>query len=345
MGASIGRIVLAALGLLVVIAVAFWAGRTVVEPPLTAVPEPRPSTYRARQGTISDTQPFTVDARWAQVGSIASGGAGTVTSISPAGVVRTGDVVALIDERPVVVVDSEVPFFREMMPGTRGRDVEAFQRHLVREGHFEGDPDGVFGSVTADAVRSWQRALGMAEDGVVALGDVTAIPADEVRVRPSSTVGDLVGPGDPLAELLSPRPEFEIVEQGDQVGDLVTGAEVEITGPRARWPGAIGTITTAENEFVRIEVTAPGGGAPCGRCADVPIVGTARYPAVVSIVPEVSGIVVPTSAIESLPDGSTAVVDASGTEVSVVVVQATDGLAVVEGIEEGTEVMLPGPDS
>ena len=342
---SFGRLVAAALVLVGVAAGAYWAGRTVVEPPLTQVPEPRPATYQARRGTIADTQPFTVESRWPRTGSIRAGREGTVTSISRPGVKRAGDVVALVDEQPVVLVRSEVPFFRDLGPGARGRDVAALQRHLARQGSYGGKPDGVFGSETEAAVRSWQRAAGVADDGVVALGDVAALPDAEVRTRPSAAVGDLVAPGDVLVDLLSERPEFSIVTQADRAADLVTGAGVEIRAPDAVWQGVIGEIIPSENDLLVVDVTAPGGGAPCGRCAQVPIVGTARYPSIVSIVAEVTGVVVPTSAIKSLPDGTTAVIGAGGAELPVEVVEAIDGLAVVEGIEEGTEVMLPGPDS
>ncbi|RIL07505.1 MAG: hypothetical protein DCC71_02875 [Proteobacteria bacterium] len=49
----------------------------------------------------------------------------------------------------------------------RGRDVDAVQRALAREGFDPGRPDGVFGPRTAGAVARFQRARGLVVDGEV----------------------------------------------------------------------------------------------------------------------------------------------------------------------------------
>lgn len=336
------RVGISALALAAVASVAYWAGRTVVNPPLAAVPVPQPALYEAQVGTIGDTQPLTVEARWPAVGAITVVRAGTVTSAPKAGSFDAGDVAALVDERPIVVVESDVPFFRDMREGASGRDVLALQRHLAGEGFYEGEADGLFGSGTASAVRAWQVARGFEADGVVGLGDVTAISGDRAKIRPSIRVGDIVSPGDVLAEVLARRPAFSINVEADAGVDLASGTDIEIRASGRVWGGVIGAVSPGENDSTRIEVIGRAGRSPCGaRCSDVPLDGITRYPASAVVVPEVSGVVVPTSAIVSLPDGSAVVSDAGGRERPVEIVASIDGLAVVEGIDAGTEVRLP----
>jgi peptidoglycan hydrolase-like protein with peptidoglycan-binding domain len=71
---------------------------------------------------------------------------------------------------------------RELAQGMSGSDVSALQTRLQRFG-FSGAVDGVFGTVTAAAVGSFQSGTGLAATGVAdkqtlaALGfDVSGIP-------------------------------------------------------------------------------------------------------------------------------------------------------------------------
>ena len=51
--------------------------------------------------------------------------------------------------------------------GSRGEEVRKIQTVLQREGYYKGAIDGIFGSGTETAVRAYQRAKGLAVDGVV----------------------------------------------------------------------------------------------------------------------------------------------------------------------------------
>jgi hypothetical protein len=55
--------------------------------------------------------------------------------------------------------------FRFPLP--RGEDVRQVQLALLRAGEAPGEPDGVFGPRTAEAVRRFQRRLGLPAEGVV----------------------------------------------------------------------------------------------------------------------------------------------------------------------------------
>ena len=50
--------------------------------------------------------------------------------------------------------------------GMRGAETALLQLGLSRAGEYRGLPDGIFGPVTENAVRAFQRREGLAEDGI-----------------------------------------------------------------------------------------------------------------------------------------------------------------------------------
>lgn len=62
--------------------------------------------------------------------------------------------------------------------GDRGSEVALVQRQLISLGLLDGEPDGVFGSATQAAVKTFQRREGLTADGVVGvatLGHLSAV--------------------------------------------------------------------------------------------------------------------------------------------------------------------------
>ena len=50
--------------------------------------------------------------------------------------------------------------------GSRGEEVRQIQKVLKREGYYKGNVDGIYGTGTKNAVRNFQRAVGIAVDGI-----------------------------------------------------------------------------------------------------------------------------------------------------------------------------------
>jgi 3D (Asp-Asp-Asp) domain-containing protein len=54
-----------------------------------------------------------------------------------------------------------------IMLGARGDEVRIIQKHLVDGGFYAGDVDGIFGPITAKAVKEFQRSVNLTVNGIV----------------------------------------------------------------------------------------------------------------------------------------------------------------------------------
>jgi peptidoglycan hydrolase-like protein with peptidoglycan-binding domain len=77
----------------------------------------------------------------------------------------------------------------DIKPGEKGDGVACLQRALQRLGYYAGDPDGVNGDTTVEAVKSFQSSAKLNADGVG--GPVTLAALD---IWSGVTIGDLVIP-------------------------------------------------------------------------------------------------------------------------------------------------------
>lgn len=87
--------------------------------------------------------------------------------------VSSGDVLAVVSGRPVIVLTGGVPAYRDLRPGDEGEDVRQFQQALAGLGH-EIAVDGVFGEQTKAAVRWLYDRAGFQVPSTTGLGE----PAD-----------------------------------------------------------------------------------------------------------------------------------------------------------------------
>jgi hypothetical protein len=305
-------------------------------------PESSSATYTAREGELSRSIPFSVDAEWVSVSSLRSAEAGIVTRLPVDPEVREGDTIISIDERAVVAVASPVPFFREMSVGNTGRDVLALEEFLVRAGLLAVEADQRFDLATSDAVATWQSNLGVPATGIVESGDVTALPSPgPFPVRAIVDLGVPVDAGDVIAEVLESTPRVSVTVAIDELESIPPSAEVVVQRAGDEpWTGRLGGSKRTNDglALIMIEPTeSPICDAPCDV---VPIAGAARLSAEIVIQRPIVGVVVPTSAIRHDAAGATSVRTPTG-EVAVSVVTSVDGLAIIDGIPEGTEVVLP----
>jgi hypothetical protein len=124
---------------------------------------------------------------------------GTITALPAVGTeIAIGQSLYEVDGRPVIAVGGDRPFWRELALGMDdGADVRQLEQALADLG-FGADVtiDDEFTWATAAAVEAWQEALGLAETGVVQLGDIVAINAGSVRISTiTARLGDQAGAG------------------------------------------------------------------------------------------------------------------------------------------------------
>jgi peptidoglycan hydrolase-like protein with peptidoglycan-binding domain len=138
------------------------------------------STAAVERRDLVERETFDGSLGFADEHALASARPGTITWIAEEGsTIRLGDPLYEVDERPVSLLFGELPAYRSLSSGLEGRDVRQLQRNLLAMGFDAGgdlEASGEFDADTAEAVRDWQRDLGLQRTGVVELGDVVFEP-------------------------------------------------------------------------------------------------------------------------------------------------------------------------
>jgi peptidoglycan hydrolase-like protein with peptidoglycan-binding domain len=178
--------------------------------PTTAAPAPTvpPGIGLPAQVVLGELQPLDSTA------------AGTVSSIGQVGeILERGDVVGLVDTRPVALFYGSEPFARELRLGDSGTDVRQLEANLAALGFDDGGAMSVdldYTGATAAAVAAWENSIGIARSGVVPLGRLT-IAAGPVRLAETVAPGTQVAAGEPLARAILLRRIDDLVQDGTGV--------------------------------------------------------------------------------------------------------------------------------
>ncbi|MGH8774316.1 MAG: peptidoglycan-binding protein [Jiangellaceae bacterium] len=244
----------------------------------------------------------------------------------------------------MVVAEGATPFYRDLSAGARGSDVEQLQTLLGTLGLFSGDLDGRFGAGTTQAVRAWQRDLGIVATGQVAFGDVIAVgslPA-EVILGEAITVGAPVGGGEEAVLTVAAEPRFVLPLSVEQRDLVPLDAQVVVTVGENTFPATMSTATETPEGDVEIALQGESGGAVCSTdCgADIPAGRRVSFPAQVVVVPETTGPAVPVAALNTDAGGTVTVQLDDGETREVSVIASAGGIAVVDGLDAGEVVVL-----
>lgn len=273
--------------------------------------------------------------------------AGMVTEVGAAGEVSTGEVIYVVAGVPVRVVAGQVPFYRDLARGMRGSDVEQLQAALVELGHLSSEPDGIFGAATYEAVRAWQGELGIERTGAAALGEVLAVPQLPASMRLGDGIrpGVLVSGGEEAILASSGSQEFTLVLSADQAATITTEVPLRVSFEDLTWEAhAMGSRVDESGNTV-LDLVAPDGGLVCGQdCDRLPADEQLSLRAEAIVTPEVTGPVVPVTAVRTGIDAQAYVVLAEGTRREVRVLGSGQGVAAVEGLEIGEQVVISGAE-
>ncbi|WP_022873835.1 peptidoglycan-binding domain-containing protein [Nesterenkonia alba] len=257
---------------------------------------------------------------------------------------ENGEVIYLVDSTPVRLIESQEPFWRDLEPGVAGHDVLALQHFLQDEGLLASEPSGSYDADTEAAVQSWQEELGSTPTGVVQLGETVAVPESPVEVQ----VGEAIRVGAELSggeeSVFAPVGErrFVMVVQEAQAQQIPTEASIRVTYDDYEWDAVISSVEDGADQSTNVEyqLTAPNGGEVClDDCHVLPAETQLTLRSQVAVVPEIEGIGVPTAAVRISSEGEPYVTTRHG-DVPVEVLGSGQGVAIVEGLEGGTEVRV-----
>lgn len=133
----------------------------------TAPPTPSPILVPVEQRALSSSIVTRGTARFGlpRVISIApstlKGGAQLITTLPLRNTqIEEGGVLLTASGRPLLVLQGDTPAYRDLVPGSSGRDVQQLEEALARLGFDPGPIDGRFDAATSDAVAAWYEAAG-----------------------------------------------------------------------------------------------------------------------------------------------------------------------------------------
>lgn len=341
-GTAIAALVIAAMSIT-------WAVSTVLSEPEDPLEAKHYVYATVTEGEVSSSLQLNAAATWRPSRAGTNKAVGTVTSviISPGSEVRQGDAIYTVDLRPVVVAAGETPTFRSITKGMRGADVRQLQHLLADLGHYHGAVDGVAGEATDTAVRRWQKQMGTEPTGTVDAGDLIFVPTLPLRVTLDDAIlyrGAALTGGEALLSALPSAPDFTVSVTDSQADNVPPGSVISIASPDGEpWAGVTGDVVKdPDTGILRLPISGADERKVCGDSCDlVPSVGESLFPAIVRLVPETRGLVVPSSAIGATGAGGTFVVDDTGVRIPVKVGASAKGMTVIEGAKPGTRVRLP----
>jgi len=144
----------------------------------------------------------------------------------------------------VVLLRGPLPAWRPFETGmTPGDDVRQLEQNLAAFGVFRDTPDTTFARATADAVRAWQKAVGVERTGRIERAAILFADHDLRVTATTAALGAEVAPG---AELYRVSATDKVVDLDLRLGDqqlAVVGAAVGITLPDgATTTGSIASV-------------------------------------------------------------------------------------------------------
>ncbi|GIF18903.1 peptidoglycan hydrolase-like protein with peptidoglycan-binding domain [Actinoplanes tereljensis] len=150
-----------------------------------------PTTAEIARETLVDRETHDGTLGHGLTSTLAAKSNGTVTWLPNSGaLVKRGQTLYKIDNKPVVLLYGTLPSYRTLAPGVKGADVKQFEKNLWALGYRGFTVDSTYSSSTAAAVEDWQDDLGLSETGRVETSQIayaaTAIRVDSVTAENGS---------------------------------------------------------------------------------------------------------------------------------------------------------------
>lgn len=358
------RIVGAAAALAALVAAAFLVGRASIDQVTESTDFSQVANATPLSWTVDDQQ---VGRSLTFVGRLSSSTVpgplanvdGVVTAVhltSDGTLVDVGVPLFDVELDPVIAGEGAIPAFRELKSGTVGPDVVQLRRFLCSlEFLTECDDNARFNWTMVSAVDAWRVALGLPKNnGVVGVGDISwfeTLPA-HVRIDEKVTVGSRIATADRPALVNAGSPDFSITVSRDQAALVPVGARVTFGEGIAGVVTDVGPViatdaATEQTDAFQVVVSDVAGNGPvCDgdeRCTE--LLGgrtSASVEVDIEVIEERSGPGVPVAAITTSADGDTFVTSVDLTRVPVTILGSSGGMAIVDGVSIGEEILLNG---
>jgi hypothetical protein len=191
-------------------------------------------TYRAR----SDGSPY----------SVVNQAGGTYTELPAAGqVISQGHVLYRVNDRPVVLLHGSIPAYRTLSAGATGHDVAELNADLVALGYATSTqlrPTSTsFGSATTTALDKLQAALGVTQNGTLALGQAVFEPTALRVTNVSGQPGGRAQTGEIVMQATSTLRQVQVALDASQQTSMAVGDKVTITLPNNQTtPGVVSSV-------------------------------------------------------------------------------------------------------
>lgn len=349
------RKVFGVLALILVGALGFWAGRTTIFPSSTVDTKNEASLEATVvDGQVGRTLSLNVTATRQPSPLAPNQLAGLVTQVSDAKSFTTGNIAYSVNSIPVRVLVGAIPFYRAMAEGDSGPDISQLNAALAAMKFAPGSGDR-FTAATTQAVKAWQKKLGLPETGKLALGEVLAVPTLPTSLafdRNILYVGAQLAGGEKVASVPAGKPVFTLEVTDEQAKTIQQGTTVTFASqarPNEEFSATTGTPKQQQGGTWTIPIESGTDEPVCGKfCGAIAPSGTEYLPAQIHLVKPVKGPAVPIAAVTTDSSGKASVQLVTGdgmiTKTPVTVLGVQDGIAVVDGVKIGSRVRLGDED-
>jgi hypothetical protein len=279
--------------------------------------------------------------------SLSFGGQGTVTALPALGtVVDRGGQLAEVDGSPVILFLGDRPLWRPLGEGVDdGPDVEQVEANLVALGQAtEGElgPNGHWTAATTNAVKRWQKAIGVDQSGTIEPGRVVFQPA---AVRIAEHAAEVGSPaGGPVLKVTGTTQSVHVSLPARKQALVHVGDAVQVVLPSSTTVAAtiseVGTVATpgqnGQDPTIPVTVVLTDASAAAG---------LDQAPVTVKITTtSAKGVLaVPVQALLALAEGGYAVEKVTGATTKLVAVTlgaSADGWVEIRGdVADGDEVV------
>lgn len=203
---------------------------------------PRLVTATVTQETLVEAETVTGSLNYGTPWQVDSKVPGTITWLAaPGATVSQGGVLAKVDDKPIILMSGALPMYRALNVGVKGNDVRQFEENLHALGYTGFTVDSSYTRYTADAVKRWQKDVGLDSTGAVDLGRVV-FTSGPLRV---SSQAVSVGATSP-AQILGVTGRSQMVTADVPVENAtwaVPGTKVLVVGPDGKTtPGSVLTV-------------------------------------------------------------------------------------------------------